>query len=78
MKLDKFPFDSNTIELVKNLKHNEPEKFFDSFYKNLEFGTGGMRGIMGLGPNRINKYTLGKNTQGIPITLIKKVSSISQ
>ena len=61
----KFPFDSNTIELVKNLKHNEPEKFFDSFYKNLEFGTGGMRGIMGLGPNRINKYTLGKNTQGI-------------
>jgi phosphoglucomutase len=37
----------------------------ESFYKNLEFGTGGMRGIMGVGTNRINKYTLGKNTQGI-------------
>jgi len=37
----------------------------DSFYKNLEFGTGGMRGVMGVGNNRINKYTLGKNTQGL-------------
>src|SRR5690606_18206761 len=37
----------------------------DSFYKNLEFGTGGMRGVMGIGTNRINKYTLGKNTQGL-------------
>lgn len=37
----------------------------ESFYKNLEFGTGGMRGIMGVGNNRINKYTLGKSTQGL-------------
>ena len=43
----------------------------DSFYKNLEFGTGGMRGLMGPGTNRINKYTLGKNTQGISNYLTK-------
>jgi phosphomannomutase len=42
-----------------------PKNLEESFYKNLEFGTGGMRGIMGVGTNRINKYTLGKNTQGI-------------
>ena len=43
----------------------------DSFYKNLEFGTGGMRGIMGVGNNRINKYTLGKSTQGLSDYLFK-------
>jgi phosphomannomutase len=42
-----------------------PKELEDCFYKNLEFGTGGMRGIMGIGTNRINQYTLGKNTQGI-------------
>ena len=42
-----------------------PNELEDCFYKNLEFGTGGMRGIMGIGTNRINQYTLGKNTQGI-------------
>ena len=44
---------------------SSPKNLEESFYKNLEFGTGGMRGIMGVGTNRINKYTLGKNTQGI-------------
>jgi len=44
---------------------SSPAELEDSFYKNLEFGTGGMRGVMGPGTNRINKYTLGKNTQGI-------------
>ena len=45
---------------------NDPARALDdAFYKNLAFGTGGMRGIMGIGDNRINKYTLGKNTQGI-------------
>ena len=61
----KHPFDKKTIKSVKILKKNNPEDFFDSFYKNLTFGTGGMRGIMGLGPNRVNKYTFGKNSQGI-------------
>jgi phosphomannomutase len=51
---------------------NDPEGLEDSFYKNLEFGTGGMRGIMGLGDNRINKYTLGKNTQGLSNYLKKQ------
>ncbi len=59
------PFDNETIEKVKNLKNNNPLEFEESFYKNLSFGTGGMRGIVGIGPNRVNNYTFGKNTQGI-------------
>ncbi|MCK0156941.1 phospho-sugar mutase [Cellulophaga sp. F20128] len=58
-------FDSETKTKVENLIKNDQEELKDSFYKDLEFGTGGMRGIMGVGTNRINKYTLGKNTQGI-------------
>lgn len=59
------PFDSETQENVKELLTSSPKELEDAFYKNLEFGTGGMRGIMGVGTNRINKYTLGKNTQGL-------------
>ena len=58
-------FDTETINTAKNLKKENPKDFDDAFYKNLEFGTGGMRGIMGVGPNRVNKYTFGKTTQGI-------------
>ena len=58
-------FDANTREEVKSLIENDPEELKERFYKNLEFGTGGMRGVMGVGTNRINKYTLGKNTQGL-------------
>lgn len=58
-------FDTNTQDTIKELIAHNPEELEDSFYKNLDFGTGGMRGIMGVGTNRINKYTLGKNTQGI-------------
>ncbi len=58
-------FDNETQEEIKNMMTNSPKELEDSFYKNLEFGTGGMRGIMGVGTNRINKYTLGKNTQGL-------------
>ena len=58
-------FDTNTQQEVKKLIHTKSEELNDSFYKNLAFGTGGMRGIMGAGTNRINKYTLGKNTQGL-------------
>lgn len=58
-------FDTHTQEQIKQLIANDKQGLDDAFYKNLAFGTGGMRGIMGIGDNRINKYTLGKNTQGI-------------
>lgn len=58
-------FDAETQLAIKELIAYDTETLEDSFYKNLEFGTGGMRGIMGVGNNRINKYTLGKNTQGL-------------
>lgn len=59
------PFDDKTQQDVQHLINKDVNLLKDSFYKNLEFGTGGMRGIMGVGTNRINKYTLGKNTQGL-------------
>ena len=58
-------FDNETQVAVKELMTTSPKELEESFYKNLEFGTGGMRGVMGVGNNRINKYTLGKNTQGL-------------
>ena len=58
------PFDKETIAQLEVLKQN-PDQLEDAFYKDLEFGTGGMRGVMGIGTNRINAYTLGKNTQGL-------------
>ncbi|MGB1269197.1 MAG: phospho-sugar mutase [Flavobacteriaceae bacterium] len=58
-------FDEDTQHQIKELIANNPDELKESFYKNLAFGTGGMRGIMGVGTNRINKYTLGKNTQGL-------------
>ena len=58
------PFDKETVARLKSLKQN-PKQLEDAFYKDLEFGTGGMRGIMGIGTNRINTYTLGKSTQGL-------------
>ncbi|MCF6167450.1 phospho-sugar mutase [Lutibacter sp.] len=58
-------FDATTQQEIQELINNNPEQLTERFYKNLEFGTGGMRGIMGAGTNRINKYTLGKATQGL-------------
>ncbi len=58
-------FDQKTQDEIKAMMTSAPKNLEESFYKNLEFGTGGMRGIMGIGTNRINKYTLGKNTQGL-------------
>lgn len=58
-------FDKDTKKEIKHLMDNDPEELKERFYKDLEFGTGGMRGVMGVGTNRINKYTLGKNTQGL-------------
>jgi len=58
-------FDKSTHQNIEELQANDPKTLKESFYQNLDFGTGGMRGIMGVGTNRINKYTLGKNTQGL-------------
>lgn len=58
-------FDEETQTYIKDLIASNPTELKESFYKDLEFGTGGMRGVMGMGTNRINKYTLGRNTQGI-------------
>ena len=59
-----YPFCEETQNKLNHLK-NDKVKLSDAFYRNLEFGTGGMRGLMGIGTNRINKYTIGKNSQGI-------------
>lgn len=58
-------FDEETRNKVQNLINENSPELEDSFYKELEFGTGGMRGIMGVGTNRLNKYTLGQATQGL-------------
>ncbi|MFN9804151.1 MAG: phospho-sugar mutase [Bacteroidota bacterium] len=58
------PYDSATKDTIRHLQTNQPEELADAFYRNLEFGTGGLRGIMGVGTNRINQYTIGMATQG--------------
>jgi len=58
-------FDSETQQEIQQLITDNSDDLTDRFYKDLEFGTGGMRGMMGAGTNRINKYTLGKATQGL-------------
>ena len=57
-------YDENTKNEIRQLQANNPKELADAFYKNLEFGTGGLRGLMGAGTNRINKYTVGSATQG--------------
>ena len=57
--------DAQTQAEVKALLENDPKLFLESFYTDLDFGTGGLRGIMGVGTNRINKYTIGIATQGL-------------
>jgi len=66
-------FDAETQNEIKTLIQNNPEDLADRFYKDMEFGTGGMRGTMGAGTNRINKYTLGRATQGLSNYLIENV-----
>ncbi|WKV11739.1 phospho-sugar mutase [Marivirga harenae] len=63
--LDSKSVDEATKKEIKALQENNKEEFEESFYKDLEFGTGGLRGIMGVGSNRMNKYTLGMATQGL-------------
>ena len=58
-------YDQETKMQVLQLRNSDPAGLEDAFYKNLEFGTGGLRGIMGVGTNRMNKYTVGMATQGL-------------
>ncbi len=68
----KAPFDTATQNEIKALiEKNDIDQLTDRFYKDLEFGTGGMRGIMGAGTNRMNRYTYGKATQGL-VNYMKK------
>ena len=57
-------FDEDTKSAIRLMQKDNTDDLADSFYKNLEFGTGGLRGIMGIGTNRMNKYTVGMATQG--------------
>ncbi|WP_276485859.1 phospho-sugar mutase [Paraflavitalea pollutisoli] len=57
-------YDQATKDEIKKLESENPNELTESFYRNLEFGTGGLRGIMGVGTNRMNKYTVGMATQG--------------
>src|SRR5882757_10804619 len=64
-------YDAETKNEIIRLQKENPDELTDSFYQNLEFGTGGLRGIMGVGTNRINKYTIGMATQGYSNYLVK-------
>ncbi|MDR1226457.1 MAG: phospho-sugar mutase [Prevotellaceae bacterium] len=71
-------YDEETKAQVRDLMQNNEKELVESFYQNLEFGTGGLRGIMGVGTNRMNKYTVGMATQGLANYLKKNFASLSQ
>ncbi len=57
-------FDEDVKVKIRDMQASNPDELADAFYRSLEFGTGGLRGMMGIGTNRINKYTIGMATQG--------------
>ncbi len=71
-------YDEETKKAVKDMMENDPDELTESFYKDLEFGTGGLRGIMGVGSNRMNKYTVGAATQGFTNYLKKNFPNVEQ
>jgi phosphoglucomutase len=71
-------YDEDTKNEVKKLIETGGDELIDAFYKDLEFGTGGLRGIMGAGTNRVNKYTIGAATQGLSNYLKKEFSNLKQ
>lgn len=71
-------YDDDTKEKVRFLIENDENELIESFYKDLEFGTGGLRGIMGVGTNRMNKYTVGAATQGLANYINEKFSHIDK
>lgn len=70
--------ESSKEEIRQHIEQEDADWLTDGFYKDLEFGTGGLRGIMGVGSNRVNKYTLGKATQGFSNYLLKKYADEAQ
>ncbi|MBN2236414.1 MAG: phospho-sugar mutase [Bacteroidales bacterium] len=64
-------YDAETKAAIRQMIANDPQELIESFYRDLEFGTGGLRGIMGVGTNRMNKYTVGKATQGLANYVLK-------
>lgn len=71
-------YDELTKSEVKRLIDNDEKELTESFYRNLEFGTGGLRGIMGVGTNRMNKYTVGMATQGFANYIKQNFNDIEQ
>ena len=67
-------FDPQTKTQIIKLRNEDPAGLEDAFYKNLEFGTGGLRGLLGVGTNRMNKYTVGMATQGLANYIKSKVT----
>mgnify|MGYP001306858676 FL=1 len=65
-------YDQTTKDEIKKMQQERPDELIEAFYQNLEFGTGGLRGIMGVGTNRMNKYTVGMATQGY-VNYLKQV-----
>ncbi|MEG1998762.1 MAG: phospho-sugar mutase, partial [Bacteroidales bacterium] len=72
-------YDAATRAEVKHLLEQEDKaELIDAFYRDLEFGTGGLRGVMGVGTNRMNIYTVGAATQGLSNYLKKEFTALSQ
>ena len=69
-------YDEAAKKEIRQLQKDDPAQLEDAFYKDLEFGTGGLRGIMGVGTNRMNKYTVGMATQGYANYLNKSFSEV--
>jgi len=65
-------YNEETRNEVREMLEKDEKKLIDSFYQDLEFGTGGLRGIMGAGTNRMNIYTLGMATQGLSNYIIRQ------
>src|SRR5210317_1718052 len=71
-------YDDETKKQVKYLIENDENELIESFYRELEFGTGGLRGIMGAGTNRMNIYTVGMATQGLSNYIKQNFSDLSE
>ena len=70
-------YDDETKLQIRQLQQDDPAQLEDAFYQDLEFGTGGLRGIMGVGTNRMNKYTVGMATQGYANYLVQSFEKVS-
>src|SRR3990167_5552424 len=66
------PYDAETKREISTLLEQDPEKLIDAFYTDLHFGTGGLRALMGVGTNRLNRYTIQMTTQALANYLLKK------